>query len=143
MNKLDPVARMRANVVVREDGRCFRCGKQVAFYTDETYHDLPQVTPVADFTFHHRKPLHEGNDLDVDIFPNLMLLCGKGDRGCVGWVKSHRDEAHKDGLLLDGVLGSPLITPAFREYDRSWIDLCYGTHVANFPETDISEMDEE
>lgn len=110
VSKSKPDIRMRANVVVREDGRCFRCGKQVAIYEGETYHDLPVVKRVAEFSIHHRKPRGMGgsNSLDINIFPNLILLCGTGTTGCHGWVESHREQAYKEGLLIHSGIGNPI-----------------------------------
>ncbi|WP_279106188.1 HNH endonuclease [Mobiluncus curtisii] len=139
MNKLDPVVRMRANVVAREDGRCFRCGKQVAIYEDETYHNLPVVKRVDVFSFHHRKPRGMGgsNSPDINISPNLIVLCGTGTSGCHGWVESHREQAYKEGLLIHSGIGNPILTPAFSEYRKSWIDLTTGKYiVATPPEID-------
>ena len=140
MSKSKPDIRLRANVVVREDGRCFRCGKQVAIYEPETYRDLPVVKRIAQFSFHHRKPRGMGgsNSLDINIFPNLIVLCGTGTTGCHGWVEANREQAYKDGLLLHGVMGNPITTPAFSEYRGFWIDLTTGTVY----DTDFSEMDE-
>lgn len=139
MSKSKPDIRMRANVVVREDGQCFRCGKQVAVYEPETYHDLPVVKPVAEFSIHHRKPRGMGgsNSLDINIFPNLILLCGTGTTGCHGWVESHREQAYKEGLLLHSGLSNPILTPAFSEHRGFWIDLTTGKYiVATPPEID-------
>ena len=138
VSKSKPDIRLRANVVVREDGKCFRCGKQVAIYEDETYHNLPVVKRVDVFSFHHRKPRGMGgsNSLDINIFPNLIVLCGTGTTGCHGWVESHREQAYREGLLIHSGLGNPILTPAFSEYRGCWIDLTTGLIVVDTPETD-------
>lgn len=139
MSKSKPDIRLRANVVVREDGRCFRCGRQVAIYEGETYHDLPVVKRVAEFSIHHRKPRGMGgsNSMDINIFPNLIVLCGTGTTGCHGWVEANREQAYKDGLLIHSGIGNPILTPAFSEYRKSWIDLTTGKYiVATPPEID-------
>lgn len=139
VSKSKPDIRLRANVVVREDGKCFRCGKQVAIYEPETYHNLPVVKRVAEFSIHHRKPRGMGgsNSLDINIFPNLIVLCGTGTTGCHGWVETHREQAYKDGLLIHSGIGNPIMTPAFSEYRGCWIDLTTGKYiVATLPEID-------
>lgn len=140
MSKSDPAVRMRANVVVREDGKCFHCGKQVAIYEGETYHDLPVVKRIAEFSIHHRKPRGMGgsNSLDINIFPNLIVLCGTGTTGCHGWVESHREQAYEEGLLIHSGIGNPILTPALSGYRGSWIDLTTG----KIYDADFSEMNE-
>lgn len=135
MSKSKPDIRLRANVVVREDGKCFRCGKQVAIYEDETYHNLPVVKRIAEFSIHHRKPRGMGgsNSMDINIFPNLIVLCGTGTTGCHGWVEANREEAYRDGLLLHGGLSNPILDPAFSEYRGSWIDLTTGKCIVVTP----------
>lgn len=134
MSKSKPDIRMRANVVVREGGKCFRCGKQVAIYKPETYHDLPVVKRVAEFSIYHRKSrgMCGSNSTDVNIFPNLIVLCGTGTTGCHGWVEANPDEAYRDGLLLYE-LADPVLGPAFSEYRGYWIDLTTEKYFATTP----------
>ena len=38
--------------------------------------------------------------VDVNLPPNLLVLCGSGTTGCHGWIESHRTEGYDDGIIL-------------------------------------------
>lgn len=75
-------AKVREAVVVRDGGRCRRCGVWLA--------NVPG-------SVHHRLPRGRGGDARLS---NLVLLHGDGVRGCHGEVEAHRAQAYDDGWLV-------------------------------------------
>lgn len=128
--------RTRAAVIVRDSGKCFRCGRQVAICDGEEYKGLPVIHRVGQFSIHHRYPRGMGGSSNPEInsTANLMVLCGTGTTGCHGWVEAHRGQAREDGLLLHGI-ELPGTNPAFSEYRNSWVDMSTGRLIDVHPET--------
>jgi hypothetical protein len=86
-------------IVLRDGGRCIRCGTSVL--------SIPA-------SVHHRKPRGAGGTRDVRSYDlrNLVVLCGTGTTGCHGEVESGRTLAYDTGWLLRSYddLDAPLIT---------------------------------
>lgn len=77
-------AKMRSQVLERDDYACSRCRKML----QGSYYSL-----------HHRLPRGRGGTHTVE---NLVTLCGSGTspNGCHEHVESHRQQATADGWLV-------------------------------------------
>lgn len=72
---------VRDAVLLRDGGRCRRCGISVL--------NVPA-------SIHHRLPRGRGGDARLS---GLILICGDGVRRCHGDVESQRAQAYDDGFL--------------------------------------------
>lgn len=83
-----PVQSIRHLVMNRCAARCEVCGRRTDGHTP--------------FNIHHRKPRGMGGTTNerTNLPSNLLFVCGTGTTGCHGWIESHREEAHRRGLIL-------------------------------------------
>lgn len=86
-----PTQAVRAWVIVRDQGRCMRCGT-----------DLVTDVPTPVYEIQHRLPRGMGGTSSpaANKHSNLILLGGAHGCGCHAWVEQHRGEAYDNGWLV-------------------------------------------
>lgn len=81
--------RTRADVLARDQHKCQRCGKYVAF---------------GDYSLQHRRARGMGGSkrLDTNLPANLITLCGSATSpdGCHYFIESNPDIARAEGMRL-------------------------------------------
>lgn len=108
-------------IVVRDQGKCARCGAHVA-----------HLERGRAWSIHHRRPRGKGGTSIawVSAAANGLVLCGSGTTGCHGWVESHRAEAIMAGFLVslngvrvaaDVVIRHALLGLVYLTDDGGWI----------------------
>lgn len=102
-------ARIRSQVLDRDEFMCVRCG---------TY-----VGPFGDYSIHHRRPRGMGGTKrpETDLPANLLTLCGSGTTGCHGQVESDRLEAISDGYLVGQTI-DPATIPVRTHRGMAYLD---------------------
>ena len=75
----------RAEVIVRDEGRCVRGGDPIQGF---------------DFSVQHRVARGMGGSRHAARPSALILLCGSATTGCHGWVESHPAEAREQGYRV-------------------------------------------
>ena len=99
-------------VVVRDQGKCARCGRHVA-----------HLERGRAWSIHHRRPRGSGGtSLDwVNQPANLVVLCGSGTTGCHGWVERERTKAFDLGLLVSAIGVATAMTTRLRHHEYGWV----------------------
>lgn len=78
---------VRKTVLIRAQGNCERCGRNLA--------NVPS-------SVHHRRPRGMGGSKDPAINDPeaCVVLCGSGTTGCHGDIESNREQAIEHGWLV-------------------------------------------
>lgn len=107
---------VRAAVLLRDEGKCQRCGMWLA--------NVPS-------SIHHRKPRKAGGRHgaaadQINDMANLVTLCGTGTTGCHGEIEHDRNQARDDGWLVyeheDPADVMVLSEWGYRYYGQTWRD---------------------
>lgn len=93
-------AKVRGEVVERDNYCCRRCGVSVIGIRSSVHHRLP-------------RRMGGTKDPRSNDPRNLVLLCGSGVEGCHGDVESDRAQAYEQGWLIRSYdeLDKPMIEP--------------------------------
>jgi hypothetical protein len=120
--KTDPTDATVQLVIDRDRCCCVRCGSEV------TDRDLWEGRGER-WSIHHRLPRGAGGSRAeyINAPGNLVVLCGRGDTGCHGWVEDNRTEAIELGLLVKHGVQLPAEHPVWicneRYPDGEWLML--------------------
>jgi hypothetical protein len=111
-------------VLLRDRGRCVRCGRYVA-------HGLRGL----DFSIHHRRVKGMGGDRrpDTQRAGNLIVLCGHGTDGCHGLVHHRPRDAMDAGFLVP-----QLMDPRRVPVQHFLYGLVYLDHDGGWSETGVA-----
>lgn len=116
--------RTRQKIIVRDEGRCQWCGRQIFVIVD----GKPATVLLFEYSLQHRMPRGNGGTsgaraVAVARADNGVLVCGTGTTICHGHIESHRDEAKARGFGINTLAALSQIgaTPIVDSTGRSWL----------------------
>lgn len=109
-------ADVREAVLIRDEGKCQRCGMWLANVPSSVHHRLPRKSGGR----------HGAAEARINAMANLVLLCGDGVRGCHGDIERDRTQAYDDGWLVrenEDPATVPVLTEwGWRHLSDTWRD---------------------